>query len=86
MSNLAKVGFHSLPCHPLSEHLFCSMPAVDPMGILRNKCLYKIRKKMWDFELGDLGWDLLWSLTLCENWVGSLTSLSVRFLICKMGS
>ena len=27
------------------------------MGILRNKWVCKIRKRMWDFELGDLGWD-----------------------------
>ena len=53
---MAKISFHSFPFHPLSEHR-CSRSAVDPRGILRNKWVCKIRKRMWDFELGDLGWD-----------------------------
>ena len=57
LSNLAKISFHSAPFHPLSEHLHCSRSEVDPKGILRNKWVGKIRKRMWDFQLGDLGWD-----------------------------
>ena len=52
-----KDKLHSLPFHPLSEHLHCSRSAVDPMGILRNKWICNIRKRMWDSELGDLGWN-----------------------------